>query len=399
MQAVTLTQAQTRKIILHAAGLSKRAQFGKGREAVYKLIDHLGFVQVDTNYTVERAHHHTIASRLPDYKLEWLDELQEDGRVFEFFTSDSGYMPMHEFRFSLPVKQGFASARKPLTPAEISLMNKVLDRIAREGPLMVKDFENDRREASSGWWDWRPSKMAIERLYLDGRLMNTRKQNFQKVYDLPKNMVPAGIDTTMPTPEEFARHVIRRALRSLGVAYTKEIAWRARYVKGHLVKQELEKLLAEGEVCQVAIEGLKTAPLYMLPAYKNKKITLSDDAFVLSPFDPLNVFRHRLRDFFDFDYQIECFVPEAKRKYGYFSLPVLVGDLFVARMDAKADRKQKVMIVHNLHFERVKLPRAMLVKISAAIRDFATFNQCATITFSRSNNKPAQQAIQKHLAG
>jgi uncharacterized protein YcaQ len=399
MQAVILTKAQTRKIILHAAGLSKRAQFGKGREAVYKLIDHLGFVQVDTNYTVERAHHHTLASRIPDYKLEWLDELQEDGRIFEFFTSDSGYMPMHEFRFSLPVKQGFASARKPLTPAEISLMNKVLDRIAREGPLMVKDFENDRREASSGWWDWRPSKMAIERLYLDGRLMNTRKQNFQKVYDLPKNMVPAGIDTTMPTPEEFARHVIRRALRSLGVAYAKEIAWRARYVKGHLVKQELEKLLAEGEVCQVAVEGLKTAPLYMLPAYKNKKITLSDDAFILSPFDPLNVFRHRLRDFFDFDYQIECFVPEAKRKYGYFSLPVLVGDLFVARMDAKADRKQKVMTVHNFHFEQVKLPPAMLVKISDAIKDFATFNQCATITFSRSNNKPARQAIQKHLAG
>jgi uncharacterized protein YcaQ len=395
---VVLTKAQTRKIILHAAGLSKRAQFGKGREAVYKLIDHLGFVQVDTNYTVERAHHHTISSRIPDYKLEWLDELQEEGRVFEFFTSDSGYMPMHEFRFSLPVKQGFASARKPLTPAEISLMNKVLDRIAREGPLMVKDFENDRQEASSGWWDWRPSKLAIERLYLDGRLMNTRKQNFQKVYDLPKNMVPTDIDTTMPTPEEFARHVIRRALRSLGVAYAKEIAWRARFVKGHLVKKELEKLVAEGEICQVAIEGLKTAPLYMLPAYKNKKITLSDDAFILSPFDPLNVFRHRLRDFFDFDYQIECFVPEAKRKYGYFSLPMLVGDRFVARMDAKADRKQKAMIVHNLHFESIKLTQAMLLKTSDAIKDFATFNQCATITFSRSNNKPALKAIQKHLA-
>jgi uncharacterized protein YcaQ len=398
MQAVTLTKAQARKIILHAAGLSKRAQFGKGREAVYKLIDHLGFVQVDTNYTVERAHHHTIVSRVPDYRLEWLDELQEDGRIFEFFTSDSGYIPMHEFRFSLPVKQGFASDRKPLTPAEISLMNKVLDRIGREGPLMVRDFENDRQEASAGWWDWRPSKMAIERLYLDGRLMNTRKQNFQKVYDLPKNMIPADIDTMMPTAEEFARHVIRRALRSLGIAYAKEIAWRARFVKGHLVKQELEKLVAEGEVCRVAIENLKTAPLYMLPGYRNKKIGLSDDAFILSPFDPLNVFRHRLRDFFDFDYQIECFVPKAKRKYGYFSLPVLVGDRFVARMDAKADRAQRVMIVHNLHFESIKLTQAMLVKMSDAIKGFAKFNQCGTISFSRSNNKAALKAIQKRLA-
>jgi uncharacterized protein len=401
MQAaqLVLNKAQTRKIILHAAGLSKRAQFGKGREAVYKLIDHLGFVQVDTNYTVERAHHHTIASRVPDYKLEWLNELQEDGRIFEFFTSDSGYIPMHEFRFSLPVKQGFASARKPLTSAETSLMNKVLDRIAREGPLMVKDFENDRQEASSGWWDWRPSKMAIERLYLDGRLMNTRKQNFQKVYDLPKNVVPADVDTTMPTPAAFARHVIRRALRSLGIAYVKEMAWRARYVKGHLVRTEVEKMVAEGEVLQVAIEGFKSAPLYMLPAYKNKKIELSDHAFILSPFDPLNVFRHRLRDFFDFDYQIECFVPESKRKYGYFSLPILVGDRFVSRMDAKADRKQKVLTVHNLHFESIKLTQATLVKISDAIRDFATFNQCTTISMSKSNNKPALKTIQKHLAG
>ena len=394
--ALVLTKAQARKIILHAAGLSKRAQFGKGREAVYKLIDHLGFIQVDTNYTVERAHHHTIASRVPDYKLEWLAELQEDGRIFEFFTSDSGYIPMHEFRFSLPVKQGFATARKPLTPAETSLMNKVLDRIAREGPLMVKDFENDRREASSGWWDWRPSKMAIERLYLDGRLMNTRKQNFQKVYDLPKNMVPAGTDTTMPAPEQFARHVIRRALRSLGIAYVKEMAWRARYVKGHLVRTELEKMVAEGEILRVAIDGLK-GPLYMLPAYKNKKIELSDDAFILSPFDPLNVFRHRLRDFFDFDYQIECFVPEPKRKYGYFSLPILVGDRFVARADAKADRKKMTLTVNNLHFESIKLTQAMLVKISDAIKDFAAFNQCTTISISKSNNKPALKTIQKHL--
>ena len=211
-------------------------------------------------------------------------------------------------------------------------------------------------------------------------------------------MVPAGIDTTMPAPQEFARHVIRRALRSLGIAYTKEMAWRARYVKGHLVRTEIAKMVAEGEILQVAIEDLK-GPLYMLPAYKNKKIQLSGDAFILSPFDPLNVFRHRLRDFFDFDYQIECFVPEPKRKYGYFSLPILVGDRFVARADAKADRKQKVLTVHNFHFESIKLTQATLVKISDAIKAFATFNQCTTISLSKSNNKPALKILQKHLAG
>jgi uncharacterized protein YcaQ len=396
MSQLILTTSQARKIILHAAGLSKRAPFGKGREAVYKLIDHLGFIQIDANYVVERAHHHAIASRVPDYKQEWLDELQADGRIFEFYISDAGYIPMHDYRFSLCVKEGFLSRRKPLTQAEINLMDNVLDRVGREGPLMVKDFDNDREVASSGWWDWRPSKIALERLYLDGRLMVTRK-DFHKVYDLPRNLIPDDIDTTMPTPEEYARYVIRRCLKSLGIAYVKEIAWRARWVKNNLVKKELEKLVDEGEVCQVAIEGLKTAPLYMLPGYKKKKIELAGDAFVLSPFDVLNVFRHRLKDFFDFDYQIECFVPQAKRKYGYFSLPILVGDSFAARMDSKADRKQRILTVHNLHFEPLKLSEPMIVRIIEAIKTFAKFNQCSTIIIKKSNSKQYLKAIKDRL--
>lgn len=397
MNQQILSPSQARKIILHAAGLSRRAQFGKGPEAVYKLIDHLGFVQIDTNYVVERAHHHTIVSRVPDYKPEWLDHLQEDGRIFEYFISDSSYMPMHDFRFSLPVKESYAANGKPLTQPEMNLMKKVLDRIEREGPLTVKDFDNDRQEASSGWWDWRPSKIALERLYMDGRLMCTRNKDFHKLYDLPINILPADVDTTTPPPEEFARHVILRTLQALGIAYVKEIAWRARRVKDHLVKQVLQQLVAEGEVCQVSIEGLKSAPLYMLPSYKNKKIVLSDDAFILSPFDVLNVFRHRLRDFFNFDYQIECFVPEPKRKYGYFSLPVLIGDTFVARMDSKADRKKRTLIIHNLHFEAVTLNEEMISKLTAAIKTFADFNQCRDIVITKSNNKKYIKAIKEGL--
>jgi uncharacterized protein YcaQ len=394
----TLTRPQARRIILHAAGLSRPAPFGKGREAVYKLIEHLGYIQVDTNYTVERAHHHAIFSRVPDYKPEWLEELQADGRIFEFFTSDSGFQPMREFRFSLPVKQSFAMGRKPLTQAETNLMTRVLDRVAREGPLMVKDFENDRMEASSGWWDWRPSKVALERLFLDGSLMTTRTSDFQKLYDVPKNLIPGDIDMTIPTPEEFARHTILRVLRSLGVAYVKEMSWRARFVKGHVIREEIRKLVDEGEVCMVKIEGLRTtAPLYMLPAYGSRKIELSDDAYILSPFDTLNVFRHRLRDFFDFDYQIECFVPEPKRKYGYFSLPVLIGDTFVARMDSKADRKQKTLIIHNLHFEPVKLTKPDFPKFIAALHRFARFNHCTDIVLKKSNSKPYLKAIKDAL--
>ncbi|QEC78838.1 winged helix-turn-helix domain-containing protein [Mucilaginibacter ginsenosidivorax] len=392
MEPLTLTKPQARKIILYAAGLARQAQFGTGIEAVYRLIDHLGFVQLDTNYVVERAHHHVMAARVPDYEPEWLGELTADGRIFEYFTSDAGYIPMGDFRFSLPVKEGFSVNRKPVSPAETRLMKQVLDRVEREGPLMVGDFENDRLEASSGWWDWRPAKVALERLYLDGKLTITRTKAFHKVYDVPMNLIPADTDLTMPSAEEFARFVIMRTLGALGIAYVKEMAWRARYVKGNLVKKELEKMVATGEVRMVQVEGLKSAPLYMLP-HQQTEVELAGDVFILSPFDILNVFRHRLKDFFDFDYQIECFVPAPKRKYGYFSLPILVGDTFVARMDAKADRKQKVLLVHNLHFEDVELDEAMIGKIIVALKAFVQFNKCRDIVFKRCNREDYMEVI------
>ncbi len=391
MKPAEFSKSKARKIILHAAGLTRRGQFGNGPEAAYRVIDHLGFIQVDTNYVVERAHHHAIASRVPGYKTEWLEELQADGRIYEFWTRDSGFMPMSEFRFSLPIHDSFADKWASLPPAEVKLMNRILDRIGREGPLRAKDFDNDRHTKSSGWWDWRPSKVALERLHLTGQLLATRRKDFHKSYDLTGNIVPADVDKTKPTLEEFSRHIIVRSLKALGIAYPKEIAWNARLVK-HGIKQELKNLVISGEICEVSVEGLK-GPLYMLPGYKNKKITLAGDAFILSPFDTLNVFRHRLRDFFGFDYQVECFVPAAKRKYGYFSLPVLIGDLFVARMDAKADRKSHTLTIHNLHVEPVKITQPMAEKIADAIRDFAGFNGCPQVVIRQSNHPALLKTI------
>jgi len=397
MERILLTPSQARAIILHAAGLSKRAQFGKGKEAVYKFINHLEFVQIDTNYVVERAHHHAIAARVPDYKPEWLDELQSDGRIVEAWTYATGYIPAHLFRFTLPVKESFLLRWKSLSQAEINSMNKVLDRIGREGPMMASDFENDRVTKSSGWWDWRPSKLALERLHLTGKLMTTRKENFHKVYDLPENILPRDIDMTTPTAEEYARYVIRRSLKGFGIAYMKEMVFSTRYTKS-LVKEEIQKMIDEGEVCVVEVAGLKTSPLYMSSEYKRKKIQLSNNAFILSPFDVLNVYRHRLRDFFNFDYQVECFVPKAKRKYGYFSLPILIGDTFVARMDSKADRKERVLTIHNLHFEKLKITKAMAAKIVEAIKAFAKFNQCEEIEVEKANDKALLKAIRASLS-
>jgi uncharacterized protein YcaQ len=393
----TLTKAQARSIILNAAGLASTAHFGQGRGAVYRMIEHFGFLQLDTNTVIARAHHHVLASRIPDYQSEWLDELVEEGRVFEYFASDAGYLPMEEFRFTLPVKQAFKTGSKPVTKAEADLMKYILDRVERDGPVRVGDFEYDRLEASTGWWDWRPAKVALERLYLNGKLMIRRSKTFQKIYDLPVNFVPTEIDQQMPTAEEYAQHIIYRTLKVMGLAYTKDISWWARRVKGNSVKKELSNLVELGAVMQVQVEGLKD-PLYMLPKKENLP-EVSNEVFILSPFDILNVFRYRLRDFFNFDYQLECFVPAPQRRYGYFSLPVLAGDTFIARMDAKADRKNKVLIIHNLHFEPVKLQSDQLLRFVNSLKAFIFFNKCLDVDFRKSNNKLYLAKITKEFSG
>lgn len=128
----------------------------------------------------------------------------------------------------------------------------------------------------------------------------------------------------------------------------------------------------------------------MLPNYLNKKVKLAGDLFILSPFDTVNVFRHRLRDFFDFDYQVECFVPEPKRKFGYFSLPILLGDQFIARMDSKADRKEKVLVINNLHFETKNID---LEKLYDGINDFTKFNGCETFIVKKTNNRSLVRSL------
>lgn len=396
MEQLTLTKSQARKIILDAAGLARAAQFGHGIEAVYKVINHLGFVQLDTNFVVERAHHHVMFARVPDYEISWLSELCEDGRVFEYLTSDAGFLPMDDFRFSLPIKEAFLRREKAVDKRLENLMQQILDQVEREGAVMLGDFENDRVEASTGWWDWRPAKVALERLYLEGKLMVSRDKKFHRRYDVPLNLVPQETDMTMPTAEQFARFTIQRTLGALGIGSIKEMAWRARRVKGNLVKAELEQMVAEAEVIRVSVEGIKS-PMYML-AGQDVHVQISDEVFILSPFDILNVFRHRLRDFFDFDYQLECFVPAPKRLYGYFSLPVLYGAVYIARMDCKADRKNKVLRVHNIHFEEVELDQPAIHKFIGALKAFVAFNQCHDIRFDRTNRKDYLKAILKSFS-
>jgi uncharacterized protein len=396
MNILHLDQHEARNIIVHAAGLSSPMAFGPGPEAVLRLIDHLGQIQIDTNYIVERAHHHAIFSRVPDYQPEWLAGLQAEEAIYEYPMGDAGFLPMSQYRFSLPVMESFKKNRKPLSKADSSAMKMVMDRISREGPLTVSDFEYDRQEQSTGWWDWRPAKIALERLYMEGELAVTRGRDFKKLYDLAANVIPSHAQLVMPSPLEYARHTILKTLRAMGIAAAREIWWRSRYYKHNIVREELVNMAEEGLVLEVQVEGLPTTR-YMLPDYADGVPEPAGEVHILSPFDPLNIFRQRLADFFDFDYQLECFLPAAKRKYGYFSLPILFGNTFIARMDAKADRKSGTLIVHNLHFEFADNREIGLAALIGALKRFALFNQCRHISLLKSNHKRYFEHIRKTI--
>src|ERR1035437_6477707 len=180
--------------------------------------------------------------------------------------------------------------------------------------------------------------------------MVARRKGFQKVYDLTERVLPATVDTSFPTQKEIAEHLIKKNIRTYGIVQEKEIAYLQSGLKGP-VNNCLKQLLTEGELVEVKIDGLQNAVFYTTAQQLktiNKK-NPSDSLHLLSPFDNAVIQRKRLQTIFDFDYQIECYVPESKRKYGYFTLPVLYNDKFVARLDPKADRATKTFHIKSIH--------------------------------------------------
>ena len=259
------------------------------------------------------------------------------------------------------------------------LIRDVHDRIRAEGPLMAKDF--DHTGEKTGDWQGKPAKQALECLFMQGDLMISRRQNFHKVYDLTERVLPEGIDDTLPTEEEHARFLIRRFLHTNGLAQATNFSYLRKGVKPALLRT-LKQMLHDKELVTIEVGELS---YYALP----ESLDLLNNPLarrrlkILSPFDNLVIQRQRMRDLFGFDYQIECYVPAAKRKHGYFVLPILWDGRLVARMDCKAYRKTKELKILSLHQEaslqKVDDFRAAL---DATREDFIVFNDCETLRYA-----------------
>jgi uncharacterized protein len=381
--------------ILSAQGLGTKF-WGSGKSGALKAITQLGYIQLDTLAVVARAHHHTLYTRTRAYTENHLAELLRERTIFEYWSHAASYLPMEDFRFSLVRKSLYRSKDKShWFTKNKKIMQYVLDRIRAEGALQSGDFETDRKRGS--WFDWKPAKVALEQLFMDGTLMVAERKGFQKVYDLAERIIPAYIDTRMPDSDAYARYLITKTLQAQGIATLREITYLRNYAQKDAAKI-LHTMLESGELIALKLAGVKN-DYVTLPEFLTQKIpAASQKVRILSPFDNVLIQRNRGKQIFGYDYQVECYIPEPRRRYGYFCLPVLFGNSFVGRFDPKADRATGVFTIKNIFIEHN--PKDMALFLDAfidSLRDFAHFNGCDKIQITHAETAVLKREIKKRL--
>lgn len=384
MNSLSITEA--RKLVLLSQGLPAKPQKGSGYDKSLLAFKRLGYLQIDTISVVQRAHHHTLWSRNSDYQPQHLDQLVKDKLAFEYWSHAASYLPMDDYRFSLPRKLAIRSgAQNHWFQKDPKLMDSVLKRIASGGPLMAKDFES--KLAKRTGWESKPTKQALEMLYMQGDLMIAERRNFHKVYDLTERVIPSHIDTSVPTEQEYARFLVLSFLKAHAIGTLNEMTYLLKGVKAQ-VANALSELLESGEVEKIRVTN---GEYYVRPeslALLNQRLSRKT-ANILSPFDNLLIQRSRANSIFNFDYQLECYVPAAKRKFGYFCLPILWDGRLVARADCKVKRKASKLEVLHLFLEHsLKAKDAFLAALDQELQAFATFNQCGGYTIEKMSTTP-----------
>lgn len=345
-----LSTKQARQIWLHAQRLDVREPFGEGAQAVADATAHLGYVQIDTINVIERCHHHILFSRIPSYRRADLRQAHSvDKSVFEYWTHALSYVPAADFRFFLPaMREHRREGHRWFGSVKPADTRKVM-RLLRAGPLTIRDIEDDVLvEKEHLWQSRKPSKRALQLAFYTGAVTISERQGMLKTYELMNRHF--GWDK-LPRPasaREITAYLLDRALRSQGVVSLDSIC--------HLdapSKKPVARLIASrvrrGELVPVTLEGAGKQEHWTSPAALEAggEGPPPDLVHILSPFDPLIIQRKRTNLIFGYNHLFEAYVPKAKRKLGYFALPVLVGDEIVAALDLKTDRQAKKLLMQK----------------------------------------------------
>jgi len=355
-----LSLALARRIALAASGFGEKRPDRVTPRHLMRTLDRLSLHQIDSVNVLARAHYLPAFSRLGPYDRDVLDRMawgrRRDRRLFEYWAHEASLLPLDlhpllRWRMAKADRGQIGWNRLRLFATELrGEAEAILARIREEGPLAASDFEHGR--SRSGWWEWGHTKQALEWLFWAGHITTaTRRNSFERVYDLTERVIPAEI-LALPTPDEAEahRHLIERAARGLGVATATDLRDYFR-LKPEPARAAIAELEEEGTLLPAKVEGWKQSAWLHRDARRPRRIA---GQALLAPFDPLIWERARTERLFGFRYRIEIYTPAEKRVHGYYVLPFLMDERLVARVDLKADRARSRLLVRQVTFE----PRA-----------------------------------------
>ena len=395
MAPVILPNDAARRMFLHRHALAELPTGPAKGDDLLALITRIGFVQVDSINTVERAHHMILWSRRQSYRPENLKPLLErDRTLFEHWTHDASLLPTRLFpqwshRFDRDRIRLEPKWRAWFRGGYEEQFDRILTRIADHGPVTSSDVSEGEARGKGGWWDWHPSKTALEMLWRTGQLAITRRDGFQKVYDLTARVIPPQHHACdLPDEAAMVDWACTSALDHLGFADVSELRnyWWA--IRVDEAKSWAKAALTQGIVVEVEVEGANGARRRALarPDVAQQAAAAPEPPArlrILSPFDPALRDRDRAEFLFGFTYRIEVFVPEPQRKYGYYVFPLLEGDRLIGRIDVKAFRDVSTLRIRAFWPESgVKLGAGRLARLDAELARLADFAGCDRVEYS-----------------
>lgn len=353
--------AAARRLFMFRQGLCDDPDRRGSASNLAKLIERMGFVQIDTINVVDRAHHLILSTRSADFSPRLLDELCGKRQLlFEHWTHDASLIPTKFFAHWRP---RFARAagkswhRTQLGRDSAAVIEQVRQRIRADGPLRSKDFEHPPSRGAGSWWNWKPAKLALDYLWRVGELYIVSRDNFQKVYDLTERVVPHLHALPPLSMDEHVDWVCSSALDRLGFATASELSRFWRHVDIATARRWMNEQVESGEAINVMIDSANGQPPRAAIARPDvlRRIRALPEvppiARLLCPFDPVIRDRARLHRLFNFDYRFEAFVPSPKRKHGYYVMPLLLGDKLIARVDPKFHRDRGELEIKKIWWE------------------------------------------------
>ncbi len=397
---IRISKTIAKNIMLTTLGLAHPPKKSATKSDVLKSIKEMGQLQIDTIHVVARSPYLVLWSRLGNYEPKWLDALLEEKKIFEYWAHAACFLPIEDYslyrRLMLDHKKGWASDYIWMDKNKKTI-NHVLDYVKKNGETKSGDFKRSDGQ-KGGWWNWKAEKVALEVLFNKGDLMIARREKFQRVYASLKKILPNWDDSKTQSYEESQIVLAEKALKALGVATAPWIADYF-YIPKKEIPQLIVKLLQTKEIHEIEVDGWPgTHYIHKNNIHLIKSVKKSTHTTLLSPFDPLLNNRKRLKTVFNFDYAIECYTPAPKRKYGYYTLPILWKGNLIGRLDPKAHRKDGVFEIKNIVLEDgAKITDELIGDVSRAIQDCATWHQTPIVKVTRSTPNKLKAALQKNL--